>query len=231
MPSFRALDLSSVMAGLVPAVIGYDLPREDQEEILSARQCAIGLFSPSPSSAIWPCLAAYATSVPAPGSILAKPRPANVQQRPPPQLKSHGRPGKHRLQCYSGRPLARSDSPKDAASAGAQLTAPKNRLYWKAGCNSRTRAAAAFASSAAPASQAVPPGPVRKAEARSRLDRLPGSNGGFFISAKLKMAELKPRRRWNARGQMDSDAGLFQPILRLARLLHSTREPRFREYR
>src|SRR6266702_7089922 len=51
---------------------------------------------------------------------------------------------------YSGRPVGRSASLREAASAGAQSTPANCRLYRNAGCNSKTRAAAALASSNRP---------------------------------------------------------------------------------
>jgi hypothetical protein len=55
-----------------------------------------------------------------------------------------------RAHCYSGRPAARSASPSDAASAGAQLTPENWRLKRNVGCNSSTLAAATFASFSRP---------------------------------------------------------------------------------
>jgi hypothetical protein len=51
---------------------------------------------------------------------------------------------------YSGSPVARSASLREAASAGAQSTPENCRLHRNAGCNSKTRAAAALASSSRP---------------------------------------------------------------------------------
>src|SRR5260221_7288694 len=55
-----------------------------------------------------------------------------------------------RLRYYSGNPVTRSASLREAASAGAQSTPENCRLYRNAGCNSKTRAAAALDSSSRP---------------------------------------------------------------------------------
>ena len=51
---------------------------------------------------------------------------------------------------YSGSPAVRRVSLKVAASAGAQSTPENWRLYRNPGCSSKTRAAAALASSSRP---------------------------------------------------------------------------------
>jgi hypothetical protein len=51
---------------------------------------------------------------------------------------------------YSSNPEAPSISPRAAASCGAQSTPENCRPYRNAGCNSKTRSAAAFASSNRP---------------------------------------------------------------------------------
>src|SRR5262249_27142629 len=61
-----------------------------------------------------------------------------------------GRTGENKLPGYSGSPTAQSASLRAATSAGVQSMPAKRRRYRNAGCNSNTRAAAAFASSSRP---------------------------------------------------------------------------------
>ena len=84
--------------------------------------------SPGPSSRRWPRARGWQAS--------------NCGRRWPAIFSSAG--------CHSGSPAARSASPRDAASAGAQSTPANWRLYRNVGCSSRTRAAAALASSSRP---------------------------------------------------------------------------------